>query len=180
MKKSKQNQKMRTTKKGNKINSQLKTIKRSKLIDIWVRPLSDLNLKIWIQDIDYDHSKPSITIGLGTKMRTESSKEMFSFAVLDENSVDWLINSINESIVIRDQYKNESLTESIIWKKQRILDSIRKISVTILVKKNAQDLLTTLMINSKTLQNTVLSDSDIQWILSTLEIAKYNLSEGAQ
>lgn len=161
--------------KGNLINEKLAT-KRSKLGNVWSRPLSNLVLKIWTPNIEGGHDKLSIGIGLGTKMKSN----MFSFAILDANSIDWFRNTIYESINIRDNYKDESSTNPIIWQKQLILDAIRKIGITVLVKRNDNNLSINLLINSKTFLYTDLSDSDIEWISSTLEIAKYNLSEGAQ
>src|SRR5574341_1757260 len=149
--------------------------KRDKLIDIWVRPLSTLNLKIWIHDANDGHGKPSIAIGLGLKEKTEISPEMFSFAVLDEDSVDWFINVIKESTVIRNKPINKSLPDSIIWKRHRILDGLRKISITVIVKKKGDNLMTIMMVNSKTFLYSVLDDSDIEWIFSRLEVAKYKL-----
>lgn len=152
-----------------------KKTKRSEFKDIWERPtLSKLNLKIWMSGFRNHYDK--IGIGLGTKVRLEQESGMFSFVAIDKDSIDWLINAINESILIRNKNKASSLLNPIISKKHLILDHLRKISITILVKGTDNNLSIILMLNSKPSLYTVLSDSDIEWIISTLELAKYNLS----
>lgn len=149
--------------------------KRSEFKDIWERPLSSkLDLKIWMSNFRTDYNK-KIGIGLGTKAK--SVEGMFSFVAIDKDSIDWLINAINESIVIRNKNKESSFLNPIISKKHRIIDYLRKISITILVKRTDNNLSIILMLNSKPSLYTVLSDLDIDWIISTLELAKYNLSD---
>ena len=148
-------------------------IKREELIDIYVRPLSNLNLKLWIQDKNDNHRNPSIGIGLGSK----KGKKVFSFVILNENSVNWLVNSIKESQEIK---KNNCLDFSLkIWEK--IVDDIRKISILIQLKKDENLYSTNLMLNSKNaFLYDKLSEADIDWILTTLEIAKFKLMEALQ
>jgi hypothetical protein len=110
-------------------------------------------------------------------VRLEQESGMFSFVAIDKDKIDWLINAINESILIRNQNKDSSLLNPIISKKHLILDYLRKISITILVKGTDNNLSIILMLNSKPSLYTVLSDSDIEWVISTLELAKYNLSD---
>ncbi len=154
-----------------------KKTKRSSFKDIWERHISsELDLKIWVPGPEYDYNK-KIGIGLGTRTKVKSVKKprMFSFVTIDKDSIDRLINAINESIFIRN--KNFLLPNSIISKKHLILDYLRKISITILVKRTDKNFSIILMINSKQSLYTVISDSDIEWIISTLELAKYNLSD---
>ena len=148
-------------------------IKREELIDIYVRPLSNLNLKLWIQDKNDNHRNPSIGIGLGSKKGTK----VFSFVILNEKSVNWLVNSIKESQEIKKNNCPDFSPK--IWEK--IVDDIRKISILIQLKKDENLYSTNLMLNSKNaFLYDKLSEADIDWILTTLEIAKFKLMEALQ
>ena len=148
-------------------------IKREELIDIYARPLSNLNLKLWIQDKNDNHRNPSIGIGLGSK----KGKKVFSFVILNENSVNWLVNSIKESQEIKNN--NYPDFSQKIWEKS--VDNIRKISILIQLKKDENLYSTNLMLNSKNaFLYDKLSEADIDWILTTLEIAKFKLLEALQ
>ncbi len=153
-----------------------KKTKRSYFEDIWERPISsELDLKIWVPGFKTNYNK-KIGIGLGTKVKSVKKPGMFSFVAIDKDSIDWLINAINESVFIRNKNKDFPLPNSIISKKHLNLDYVRKISITILVKGTDNNFSIILMLNSKPSLHTVISDPDIEWIISTLELAKYNLS----
>lgn len=145
-------------------------IKREELIDIYVRPLSNLNLKLWIQDKNDSHRNPSIGIGLGSK----KGIRVFSFVILNEKSLNWLVNSIRESQEIKNN--NYPDFSQKIW--EEIIDNTRKISILIQLKKDEKKISTNLMLNSKNaFLYDELSEADINWILTTLEIAKFKLLE---
>lgn len=96
--------------------------------------MNKYNLKFWIHYTNNAYSYPSLGIGLGTK----SKPDIFSFAVLDDDSVLWLKNALNESVEI---YKNEKSNSKnadrlILWETKKDLDKLRKISIGLSVVKN--------------------------------------------
>lgn len=147
--------------------------KISDLVDRWSLPINKYNLKIWIHSANNIYNHPSIGIGLGTI----SKPDIFSFAVLDNNSLQWFENALKESL---EKYKNEKSNKRnedrlILWENNKELDKLRKISIGLSVVKNNGNKSINLMVNSKAFLYTDLYPDDIEWILMTLSIAKHNL-----
>ncbi len=148
--------------------------KLNDLLDKWARPGISNNLKIWIHKPSNIFIHPSIGIGLGTK----SKPNVFTFAVLDNNSVQWLENALKESLEIYNKNKNlinDAENRLTLWEKKKELDRLRKISVSVSVVKKGDNTSIVLMINSKAFLYTDLCYDDIDWILTTLDIAKNSL-----
>lgn len=145
------------------------------LVDKWSHPINKYNLKIWIHPTSNVYYHPSIGIGLGTI----SKPDIFSFAILDTNSLDLFENALNESLEI---YKNEKSNKEnedrlILWDKNIELDKLRKISIGLSVVENKGSKSINLMVNSKASLYTVLYPDDVEWILMILSIAKHNLDK---
>jgi hypothetical protein len=143
------------------------------LVDKWILPINKYNLKIWIHSTSNVYNHPSIGIGLGTI----SKPDIFSFAVLDNNSLQWFENALKESLEIYKNEKSNKNTEDrlILWDKNRELDKLRKISIGLSVVTNNGNKSINLMVNSKAFLYTALYPDDVDWILMTLSIAKRNL-----
>lgn len=145
------------------------------LVNKWSLPINKYNLKIWIHSSSDVYYRPSIGIGLGTI----SKPDIFSFAVLDNNSLAWFENALKESLEI---YKNEKSNKKnedrlILWDKNIELDKLRKISIGLSIVENKGNKSINLMVNSKASLSTVLSPDDVDWILMILSIAKHNLDK---
>ena len=145
--------------------------KLNTLVDRWIRPIDTKNLKIWIHK-SKDKFSSTIGIGLGTRVKPN----IFTFAVLDTNSVQWLEDVLKESANIYNKNKNRKKSTkdiSILWNKRRVLDKIRKISITTSVIQKGDNVSIELMINSsKAFLYTDLNLNDVEWILKTLNVAK--------
>ncbi|MFA4957168.1 MAG: hypothetical protein WC556_09390 [Candidatus Methanoperedens sp.] len=143
------------------------------LVDKWSLPINKYNLKIWIHSPSNIYYQPSIGIGLGTI----SKPDIFSFAIMDDNSLHLFENALKESLEI---YKKEKSTKEnedrlILWDKNIELDKLRKISIGLSVLENKGNKSINLMVNSKASLYTVLYPDDVEWILMILSIAKHNL-----
>lgn len=110
----------------------------------WIHPVNNYNLKMWIHPPNSIYCFPSIGIGLGTIFKPN----IFSFALLDTNSIQWFEKTLKESLEVYE--KNKKL-------------------------KNKDDTSIRLMLNSKNFIYTDLCPDDIDWLLTTLSIAKDNL-----
>ncbi|MCX9024508.1 MAG: hypothetical protein OIN85_00265 [Candidatus Methanoperedens sp.] len=156
------------------VPKELPNNKLKDLIDKWARPGISNNLKIWIHKPNNIFIHPSIGIGLGTK----SKPNVFTFVVLDNNSVQWLENVLKESLEIYNNNKNlinNAENRLTLWEKKKELDRLRKISISVSVVKKGDNTSIVLMINSKAFLYTDLCYDDIDWILTTLHIAKNSL-----
>lgn len=143
------------------------------LVDKWSLPINKYNLKIWIHSSSNVYYHPSIGVGLGTI----SKPDIFSFAVLDNNSLQWFEDTLKESLEI---YKNEKSNKKnndrlILWDKNRELDKLRKISIGLSVIEHNKNKSINLMVNSKASLYTDLYPDDVEWLLMILSIAKHNL-----
>ncbi len=144
------------------------------LVDKWVLPITKYHLKFWIHSTNEVYRHPSIAIGLGTI----SKPNIFSFAVLDNNSVQWLENTLKESIKIYDENKiskNIAVGRLPLWEQKKELDKFRKISITVSVVRKEEKVSINLMINANAFLYTDLYPDDVDWILTTLSIAKNSL-----
>lgn len=150
-------------------------LKVNELIDRWILPINKYNLKIWIHSTNGAYSFPSIGIGLGTIFKPN----IFTFAVLDENSVQWFESVLKESIDIYDKNKkskHNAAERLILWEKKKELDKLRKISIALSVIKKMDSASINLMVNSSSaFLFTDLYPDDVDWILTTLSIAKNKL-----
>ncbi len=91
--------------------------KISELVDKWVLPLTKYNLKFWIHSTNKVYRQPSIAIGLGTI----SKPSIFSFALLGDNSVQWLENTLKDSLETYDKYKiskNKAVDRLTLWERK--------------------------------------------------------------
>ncbi len=89
-------------------NGRLYIYPRPKVNDLgdkWVRPLNKYHLKLWTHSTNSVYSHTSIGIGLGTI----SKPNIFTFAVLDNNSVQWFENALKESIKIYENSKKTTI-----------------------------------------------------------------------
>ena len=145
--------------------------KVAELIERWIHPVDNYNLKMWIHPPNSIYCFPSIGIGLGTIFKPN----IFSFALLDTNSIQWFEKTLKELLEV--YVKNKKLINKSIyrWEEKNELDKLRKISIAISVVKNKDDTSIRLMLNSKNFIYTDLSPDDIDWLLTTLSIAKDNL-----
>jgi hypothetical protein len=144
------------------------------LIDKWVLPLNKYHLKLWTHATNSVYSHTSIGIGLGTIYKPN----IFTFAVLDSNSVQWFESALKESIEIYEKnkkIKNKSEDRLTLWEKKREIDKLRKISISLSIVKRKDNTSIVLMINSKAFLYTDLFPDDIEWLLTTLSIAKNSL-----
>lgn len=149
-------------------------IKLMKLVDRWSRPIDKYNLKLWIQNSNNKYAHPSIGIGLGTK----NKPNIFTFVILDNDSINWLETALIESIKAFSKIRksiNNSPNNSILWLKKKELDKLRKIGILIFITKDGDNTVIRLMINSKASLYADLNLDDINWILETLNMAKYTL-----
>ncbi|PWB49248.1 MAG: hypothetical protein C3F06_14880 [Candidatus Methanoperedenaceae archaeon] len=148
--------------------------KISELVDKWILPLTKYNLKFWIHSTNEVYRQPSIAIGLGTI----SKPGIFSFALLDDNSVQWLESTLKESLETYDKYKtskNKAVDRLTLWERKKELDKFRKISITVSVVKKGENISINLMINANAFLYVDLYPDDIDWILTTLSTAKNSL-----
>jgi hypothetical protein len=144
------------------------------LVDKWVRPLNKYHLKLWIHSTNSMYSHTSIGIGLGTI----SKPNIFTFAVLDNNSVQWFESALKESIEIYEKNKKtiiKSTDRLILWEKKNEIDKLRKISISLSLVKKQENTSIVLMINSKAFLYTDLYPDDIDWLFTTLSVAKNSL-----
>lgn len=165
--------------KKDKSNSNNHPKKKSKeLVDIWIWPLKNYNLKIWIHNSNHKHKSPSLGIGLGTKIKPN----IFSFVIMDDNSIKWFQKTLSDSLKILKNYnkndgENNHDDKPILWLEKRELDKIRKINISLFVVQNDNKASVRLSINSKASLYEELNSDDIKWIFETLNIAKYTLNE---
>lgn len=152
--------------------------KSKELVDIWIWPLKNYNLKIWIHNSNHKHKTPSLGIGLGTKIKPN----IFSFVVMDDNSIKWFQKTLTNSLKILKKYnknngENNHDDQPILWLEKRELDKIRKINISLFIVQNGNKASIRLSINSKASLYEELNSDDIKWIFETLNIAKYTLNE---
>lgn len=154
--------------------------KSANLMDVWSRPLRNYNLKIWIHNSNNKYSNPSFGIGLGTKTKPS----IFSFVVMDDNSLNWFEDTLAKSIDIAKSYKteddNNNNNKTILWLKKRELDKLRNINISLSVVNNGNNASIRLLINSKTSLIEEIDINDINWIVEILNIAKYTLKGALQ
>lgn len=149
--------------------------KSANLMDVWIRPLRQNNLKIWIHNSNDIYSNPSFGIGLGTK----NKPNIFSFVVMDNNSLNWFEETLAKSVEFVENYNNEDdNNKTILWLEKREFDKLRKINISISVVNNGNNASIRLLINSKATLIEELDINDVNWIVEILNIAKYTL-EGA-
>ena len=100
---------------------------------------------MWIHPPNSIYCFPSIGIGLGTIFKPN----IFSFALLDTNSIQWFEKTLKELLEV--YVKNKKLINKSIyrWEEKNELDKLRKISIAISVVKNKDDTSIRLMLNSK-------------------------------
>ncbi|NJD75662.1 MAG: hypothetical protein FIB08_01010 [Candidatus Methanoperedens sp.] len=145
------------------------------LIDRWILPVNKYHFKIWVNSTNDVYYHPSIGIGLGTI----SKPNIFSYAMLNDISVQRFENALKESI---DNYKNIKIINNtkdrkILWERKIEVDKLKKISIILSVVQNEEKKSINLMLNSKAFLYTDLYPEDIDWILTTISIAKNNLED---
>lgn len=147
----------------------------------WNRPLNELNLKIWVPKSENNYRDPSIGIGLGTKKKPD----IFSFATLNNESIQWFQDTLKTSTKILRKYsQNKSSFDSddnpILWLKRRDVNKLKNIYISLFVLKGFDNISVRLMLNSRSSLSEELNLKDINWIIETLNIAKYTINEGHQ
>lgn len=155
----------------------------NKIGEKWNRPLKENNLKIWIPNLDNNYRDPSIGIGLGTK----NKPNIFSFAILNNDSIKWFENTLKASKkIVYENNKNKSKSNSdddndqILWLKKRDVNKLKNIYISLLVVKKRNKISIRLIINSKSSLSEELNSEAINWIIETLNVAKYTFDGALQ